>query len=52
MCIRDSPNTVDNVADAIWEATDGEGADSVLEVTGEDVYKRQLHSSPWILLAL
>ena len=30
-----NPKTVDNVADAIWEATDGEGADSVLEVTGE-----------------
>lgn len=26
---------VENVADAIWEATDGLGADSILEVTGE-----------------
>ena len=30
-----NPNKVDNVADAIWDATEHQGADSVLEVTGE-----------------
>lgn len=29
-----NPSKVDNVADAIWDATDGEGADSILEVAG------------------
>ncbi len=28
-------NEVDNVADAIWDATDDEGADSILECAGE-----------------